>query len=34
MNPRAAQARIPDDVARYARWPSVDLRTASTGQSL
>lgn len=28
-----AQARIPDDVARFARWPSVDLRSASTGQS-
>ncbi len=28
-----AQARIPDDVARYARWPSVDLRSASTGHS-
>lgn len=33
VSEQEAQARIPDDVARYARWPSVDLRSSSTGQS-
>ena len=33
VSEQEAQARIPDGVARYARWPSVDLRSSSTGQS-
>ena len=33
VSEQEAQARIPDDVARYARWPSVDLRSVSTSQS-
>ena len=33
VSEQEAQARIPDDVARYARWPSVDLRSASTSKN-
>jgi len=34
VSEQEARARIPDDMApRYASWPSVDLRSSSTGQS-